>query len=784
MGHPHAGAPGPDQAGPDQAGPDGVEPDEVEPDEVEPDGAGPAQLHAVYQPIVDLRTGEVVAVEGLVRGTRGARQLSPGQLFAAAAARGGAAVLELDEACVRCVAGSARDLPPTATLFVNVEPPTLAALSRRDLEGVAALLPAGVQVVVEVTERDLLQHPAQLLAGVRRARELGWAVALDDVGAEPDALALMPFLRPEVIKLDLALVRSRPSLDVAAIVNAVHAEAQRCGALVLAEGIEGPEHLRRALSTGARLGQGWHFARPGPLPQRWGGRLQLPPQEVAPPPAATVFQALNRDVEAQPTTPELLAPLTRQVERQAMLMDETAVVLASFQHADLLTPATSRRYEAMAAVTALTAVLGPGMGPAPVRGVHGTPLAADDPMSEEWAVAVVSPHFAAALAGRDVTGPPPRGEQAEPAREPSGAAGADRRMEYVLSYDRDQVIAAASLLMSRVQAPAPRDGADGSPPAPRPRAGGRARGTGARPPAGPALAGVDPEHLPALLTRAIATASNGIVIADATAPDMPLVYVNAAFEQLTGYSADECLGRNCRFLQGPGTDRTQVRVIARRLLTGRTARAVLLNHRRDGSAFWNEVTISPVHDAEGRLTHFIGNQADVSDRVERERRTAHLAYHDDLTGLPNRAHVLEHLERELRRAERSGAAVAVVLVDLDGFKAVNDRFGHSTGDRALVQAARRLQSVVRAGDLLARLAGDEFLLVLTGLPADTGGAERAVREVVQHLQAALRDPVQTPGGALQLRASTGHALVPRDGTDAATLLDVADARMYRSRRGA
>ncbi|MCI2240383.1 diguanylate cyclase [Paenibacillus sp. TRM 82003] len=725
------------------------------------------RLLVVHQPIVDLRNGDAVAVEGLVRGRRGAERLSPAQLFADAAACGSTAVLRLDEACLRHVAASAGGLPAGATLFVNVEPPTLAALSRRALAEVAAVVPAGVQVVVEVTERDLLQHPAQLLAGVRRVRELGWAVALDDVGAEPAALALMPFLRPEVIKLDLALVRARPSLDVAAVVNAVQAEAQRCGALVLAEGIETAEHLRRALSMGARLGQGWHFAHPGPPPQRWGAPLRLPPAPVVPSPAETVFEVLNRRVPAQPTAPDLLAALTRQVERQAMLLDETAVVLACFQDADSLTTATLRRYEALASVCSLTAVLGPGVVPEPAPGVHGTALHEDDPMSRQWVVTVVSPHFAAALAARDVTAP------AAGAGPPGPAGG--RPMEYVLSYERDQVVEAARLLMSRVQPPTGSTAAPGTAevagPPPGPGSAARQR-EGER----PTLLGVPAERLPALLTRAIATASNGIVIADATAPDQPLVYVNAAFEELTGYSAEECLGRNCRFLQGPGTDPVQVRVIARRLLAGRGVRTTLLNHRRDGSTFWNEVTVSPVHDAEGRLTHFIGNQADVSDRVEREARTVHLAHHDVLTGLPNRAHLLDHLELELRRSARSGSGVAVVFIDLDGFKAVNDRFGHAAGDQALIHAAGRLRSVVRSGDLLGRLAGDEFLLVLTGLRA---ADVSSVRQVVQHLHDAVRVPVELPGGDVTLRASIGFALSPEDGLDATGLIDAADARMYR-----
>ncbi|WP_459643951.1 diguanylate cyclase domain-containing protein [Kineococcus sp. NUM-3379] len=747
----------------------------------------------MYQPIIDLRTGRVVAVEGLVRGTRGGVNISPAELFATAGEAGPTAVLHLDEACMRCVIGSATALGADATIFVNVEPATLAALSSRALAALAAQLSPAVQVVVEVTERDLLRQPAELLAGVQHVRELGWKVALDDVGAEPAALALMPFLHPDVIKLDLALVRARPTLDAAAIINAVNAEAQRSGALVLAEGIETPEHLQRALSTGARLGQGWYFAHPGPLPRNWDASLQLPPAPARPRLATTAFELISRSVPAQPTTPALLAPLTRQVERQAMLMDETTVVLASFQHADFLTPATLRRYESLAEVTALTAILAPGIRSEPAPGVLGTAIHESDPLSQEWVVTVVSPHFAAALAARDVRAPhrAPSGERVDGGAGAAQRRGEPRHMEYVLTYDRDQVIAAARLLMAKVQAraagprtPPRRQGpgpAAGAVPEPAATPGGGE--PGARPP-GPvggatSVPGVSPADLPALLDRAISTASNGIVIVDARAPDMPLVYVNAAFEELTGYTRQEVVGRNCRLLQGPGTDPTQVRVIARRLRAGRNVRVTLVNYRRDGSSFWNEVTISPVHDAQGRLTHFIGNQVDVSDRVDREERTAYLAYHDSLTGLPNRANVLEGLALELRRSARSGAGVGVVFIDLDGFKTVNDRFGHSGGDQVLILAARRLQSVVRSGDLLARLGGDEFLLVLPGLPQD---GDTAVQRVVEHLHTALEVPVEIAGGSVRLGASIGSALSPRDGSDPAALVETADARMYRAKR--
>ncbi|GAA4972977.1 diguanylate cyclase domain-containing protein [Kineococcus glutinatus] len=733
------------------------------------------RLHAAYQPIVDLRSREVVAVEGLIRGARGPALVMPTELFARAAGQGDEAVRRLDESCVRTILTTAAAAAAHGTVFINVEPVTLAELSRRTLAELASLVPAGVRVVVEVTERDLLREPARLLAGVDRVRELGWAVALDDVGAEPAALALMPFLHPDVIKLDLALVHARPTSQVAAIVNAVNAEAQRSGAVVLAEGIETPEHADRALAVGAALGQGWLFARAEPRPPSWGGARIPTGAEPAPPrEGASAFELLARTRPAQPSTAALVGAVTRHVERQAMLLDDMTVVLACFQHADFLTDRTLRRYEALASVTALTAVLGPGVPAAPCTGVEGTALAPDDPLGRDWVVAVTSPHFAVALAARD-TGAPRREDL--PA---GGEGGGGRRMEYVLTYDRDEALAVARLLMGRV-----RTTSTAAPPAavppddPGTAAGTAAGGPAPAPTAAAVVPGVPPGQLPDLLARAIGTAANGITIADAREPDMPLVYVNPAFERLTGYRSAEVLGTNCRFLQGPGTDRTQVATIARRLRAGRSVRVTLLNHRRDGSPFWNEISISPVADAQGRTTHFIGNQVDVTDRVEREQRTAFLAYHDSLTGLPNRAQALEQLDLELRRRTRSGAGVAVLFCDLDGFKEVNDRFGHSAGDEVLVAVAHRLRSAVRGGDLLARLGGDEFLVLLTGLPADDAGP---ARRVAGNLHAALVPPLELAGTTVRITTSIGVALCPRDGTDATALLDHADADMYRTKR--
>jgi EAL domain-containing protein (putative c-di-GMP-specific phosphodiesterase class I) len=188
-------------------------------------------IRSVYQPIVDLDTGATVAYEALARGPLGSPLEAPDLLFAAA--RRERRLTDLDRACrTAAIAGArAAGLVDPWTLFVNIEPEAAREAfttteSNDDL-----------RVVVELTERALTADPTQLLRVVERIRSRGWGIALDDVGADRASLALLPLLRPDVIKLDLRLVQQRATADIAEIVSAVNAEAERSGTVVLAEGI-------------------------------------------------------------------------------------------------------------------------------------------------------------------------------------------------------------------------------------------------------------------------------------------------------------------------------------------------------------------------------------------------------------------------------------------------------------------------------------------------------------------------------------------------------------------
>ncbi|TKJ19929.1 EAL domain-containing protein [Blastococcus sp. CCUG 61487] len=413
-------------------------------------------VHSVFQPIVDLDSGAVVAYEALARGPVGPLE-RPDALFAAARAAG--KLPELDEACRAAAFRGAVEhglLAPT-TVFVNVEPEVLDIAPLADLLAIAGTAPRELRVVLEVTERALAARPAELMRTVERVRRLGWGIALDDVGADPMSLSFMPLLRPDVVKLDLRLVQGRPGAEAAQVMNAVNAYAESTGALVLAEGIETEAHLATARALGATLGQGWHFGRPaaGPALDRAGGELRLPVAEPARGDRATAspFGCLPPGTPLRRAPKSLLVELSKQLEREAVRVGETCVVAATFQEARHFTTATERRYAGLAAATGFVCAVGEGLDEEPLPGIRGATLDPADPVRGEWDLAVLGPHFSAALLARDL-----------------GSTGPDleREFEYALTYERTTVIRATRELLSRV-APRRTDATPPLPAVPRPR---------------------------------------------------------------------------------------------------------------------------------------------------------------------------------------------------------------------------------------------------------------------------------------------------------------------------
>jgi EAL domain-containing protein (putative c-di-GMP-specific phosphodiesterase class I) len=392
-------------------------------------------VRSVYQPIVDLDTGFVVGYEALARGPVGSPLERPDRLFAVAHASG--VVAELDWACRAAAVRGALEVGLRQTLFVNVEPSLLDAAVPADVAAVLARASGELDLVLELTERALTDRPAEMLARTEALRGAGFRVALDDVGADPRSLALMPFVAPDVIKLDLRLVQDNPTPGIAAIVHAVNAESERSGAVLLAEGIETEEHLAVARALGARYGQGWLFARPGPLPPSPSASPGLPVARSSRGPARlSPFDLVSERLAPRRGTKQLLLAISLHLEAQVAAQGEAAVVLATFQEARHFTPRSARRYERLASRAALVGAFGVGLPAEPAVGVRGGALDAEDSLRGEWNVIVIAPHFAAAFVARDL------GD--------TDCDDTQRRFDFCLTYDRDLAVEAARALLARI----------------------------------------------------------------------------------------------------------------------------------------------------------------------------------------------------------------------------------------------------------------------------------------------------------------------------------------------
>jgi diguanylate cyclase (GGDEF)-like protein/PAS domain S-box-containing protein len=400
-----------------------------------------------------------------------------------------------------------------------------------------------------------------------------------------------------------------------------------------------------------------------------------------------------------------------------------------------------------------------------------------------------------------------------------------------------------------------------------------------------------------LRNRALEAASNGIVITLADG-DMPMVYVNPACERITGYPADELLGKNCRFLQADDQDQSDLEQIRVGVQNRQACHAVLRNYRRDGEMFWNRLSIAPVTDATGRTTHFVGVQEDISDAMrqqqrlrqsatvfenalegmtvtdlegtilevnrgftritgytreealgqnprllqsgrhdrafyqamwttliesgrwhgeiwnrrrsgeiypqlltisvvtdehdqasgyigvfadisqikESEQKLDFLAHHDPLTRLPNRLLFNARLQHAIQHARRGGYPLAVLFIDIDHFKVINDAHGHVFGDEVLREVGGRLAANVRAEDTVARIGGDEFIVLLERLTS----AEHA-GVVVEKIRRAFVEPVSVAGCEQYLTLSLGVSIYPRDAEEPEKLIRNADTAMYKAK---
>lgn len=277
------------------------------------------------------------------------------------------------------------------------------------------------------------------------------------------------------------------------------------------------------------------------------------------------------------------------------------------------------------------------------------------------------------------------------------------------------------------------------------------------------------------LSRALESSSNGVMITSSTQLDHPIVYVNPAFERITGYSAAEVIGNSGRFLVRDDLAQKGLNDIRNSLREHRECQTILRNYRKDGQLFWNELSVAPVRDESGHITtHFVSIINDVSARIDYEQQLEYQATHDVLTGLANRNLLSDRIEQAILQARRSERLVGVLLLDLDRFKLINDGFGHIPADNLLKAVAGRLARCVRDTDTVSRLGGDEFVVVLGSIDDPD-----SVASISAKIMRELSLPLNVEGKEVFVTASIGIAMYPRDGDHGEALLRNADVAMYR-----
>ncbi|MCE9663998.1 EAL domain-containing protein [Halomonas sp. M5N1S17] len=280
-----------------------------------------------------------------------------------------------------------------------------------------------------------------------------------------------------------------------------------------------------------------------------------------------------------------------------------------------------------------------------------------------------------------------------------------------------------------------------------------------------------------ILQRSVEASINGVVIADAQTWGLPIIYANEAFERMTGYAREEVLGQSCRFLQGRETDPEAIEQVRRALAECEEVNVTLCNYRKDGSPFWNNLYLAPVRDTAGVVTHFVGVQHDISERKAYEAKLSFHASHDALTGLANRSLFEDHLLHDVQLAQRHGRHLAVLFVDLDDFKPINDSLGHEVGDQVLVQVAQRLADELDPGDTLARFGSDEFVILLPEL-----SREEAALRLTERLLACVGRPFRIAEQELYIGASVGIAFLYEGLENPVELIQQADMAMYRAKQ--
>lgn len=278
-----------------------------------------------------------------------------------------------------------------------------------------------------------------------------------------------------------------------------------------------------------------------------------------------------------------------------------------------------------------------------------------------------------------------------------------------------------------------------------------------------------------LRNRAVEASLNGVAIVN-NDETQTISYVNPAFAKITGFTPEEAVGQPLNFLQGQDSNAPHTKAVQLAFKNANEEQVILKSFRKDGTMFWNEMSIAPVRDENNDVTHFAVIVHDITERKAMEEQLIHQATHDMLTSLPNRALLQDRIQQGIVFAKRNQGQVAILFLDLDRFKNVNDSLGHKMGDELLRAVSERLKHHVREGDTVARLGGDEFIIVLSALHHEEDSIQMA-----QKLLNVLREPFHIEERDLRITTSIGVSRFPMDGHDADSLIRHADTAMYKAK---
>ena len=291
-----------------------------------------------------------------------------------------------------------------------------------------------------------------------------------------------------------------------------------------------------------------------------------------------------------------------------------------------------------------------------------------------------------------------------------------------------------------------------------------------------AMLGAQEQQELRLMHVAMSNADNAMFI---TRRDGTIEWLNEALSRFSGYSMDEITGANPRIFNSGRHDKSYWAEMWASILRGEPWRGDVVNRNQSGELYTVSQSISPLFNDQGELTHFLAVQQDISEKKRLEEEIHYLAYHDPLTQLPNRMLYRDRVQQAIAHAQRSRNMLAVMFIDLDGFKAVNDEHGHSSGDSLLQEIAARMRLCIRSGDTVARLGGDEFTVLLH----DVRDRE-SIEGVATKLLDAAKRPCDLGGGiTASVSFSIGISVYPDDGDNFDALLSHADQAMYEAKQG-